>query len=174
MVEAFVRSFDLPAVILRPFNTFGPRQSERAVIPTVIRQALDPNCAEIRLGDLTPLRDFNYVSDIAAAFLAAGASKTLEFGSAYNAGTGVAVSVGEMVEAVRGMTGANKPVTEEKVRFRPSKSEVYALLAANQRFGAASGWSPRTTLHQGIEQTIQWWRKRIAAGQVRASSDYLI
>jgi len=174
MVEAFARSFDLPVVILRPFNTFGPRQSERAVIPTVIRQALDRNCAEIRLGDLTPVRDFNYVSDIAAAFLAAGKSDALEYGSAYNAGTGVAVSVAEMVETVRAVTGCNKPLVEEKSRLRPAKSEVYALLASGDRFRGASGWSPKTTLKQGIEYTVTWWHKRIAEGRIRSSADYLI
>lgn len=174
MVEAFVRSFDLPAIILRPFNTFGPRQSERAVIPTAIRQALDPNCIEIHLGDLTPVRDFNYVSDIAAAFLAAGASNALEFGSAYNAGTGTAISIGEMVELVCSMTGCNKKIVEDKQRLRPTKSEVYALLAANERFKSSSGWAPKMTLAQGVESTILWWRERIAAGQVRAGAGYLI
>src|SRR3972149_11186786 len=142
IVEAFVRSFDLPAVILRPFNTFGPRQRERAVIPTVIRQALDENCIEIQLGDLTPVRDFNYVADVTAAFLAAGKNNALEYGRAYNVGTGVAVSIAEMAKTVRAVTGCNKPVVEEKSRFRPAKSELYALLAGSERLQRACGWGP--------------------------------
>jgi UDP-glucose 4-epimerase len=174
MVEAFVRSFELPAVILRPFNTFGPRQSERAVIPTVIRQALDPNCAEIRIGDLTPVRDFNYVSNIVDAFLAAGSDDNLEHGQVYNAGTGVAVSVGDMIQTVRNITGCEKPVVEDKSRFRPPQSEVYALLAANDRLHKACGWSSAVSLEQGLERTVDWWRERIAASRVRASADFQI
>jgi len=174
MVDAFARSFDLPAVILRPFNTFGPRQSERAVIPTVIRQALDENCNEIRLGDLTPVRDFSYVTDVAAAFLAAGKSEALAYGSAYNAGSGVAVSVAEMIETVRAVTGCNKPIVEDRSRLRPAKSEVYALVASSEVFRRASGWYPQMTLENGIERTASWWRKRIAEGRIRSSADYLI
>jgi NAD dependent epimerase/dehydratase len=174
MVEAYSRSFDVPAVILRPFNTYGPRQSERAVIPTVIRQVLDESRAEIRLGDLAPVRDFNFVSDIAAAFLAAGLSDKLSHGTAYNAGSGVAVSVAEMVETVRAATGCNKPVVEEEIRFRPSNSEVYRLLAAPERFRQATGWAPQVNLRQGLDRTIDWWRQRIADQRIRPSADYLI
>ncbi len=171
-VEAYALSFDLPVVTLRPFNTYGPRQSERAVIPTAIRQALDPACPAIRLGDLTPTRDFNYVADTAAAFLAAGASDRLDPGTACNAGSGTAVSIGEVVALVRAITGANKPVETEPARIRPAKSEVRALIADAKRFSSATGWRPATSLRSGLATTVAWWRDRIAAGAVRPGADY--
>jgi UDP-glucose 4-epimerase len=174
MAEAFARSFDLPVVILRPFNTYGPRQSERAVIPTVIRQALDPNCPSIRVGDTTPTRDFNYVGDTVDAFRAVAATPSVEYGRPYNTGTGVAVSVGEMIERVRALTGANKPVESEAARFRPTNSEVRALLADPSRLNAATGWAPAVDLDAGLAATVDWWRERIAAQRVRRGSDYLL
>jgi UDP-glucose 4-epimerase len=173
MAEAFARSFDLPVVVLRPFNTFGPRQSERAIIPTVIRQALDPRCAAIRVGDLTPRRDFNYVGDTVDAFLRAGSASTLEYGIAYNSGSGQAVAVGEVVETVVALTGCGKTVESEEARFRPEKSEVRELLADAGRFAAATGWRPETGLRDGIERTIAWWRARVQAGAVRRDAGYL-
>jgi NAD dependent epimerase/dehydratase len=174
MAEAFARSFDLPVAILRPFNTYGPRQSERAVIPTVIRQALDPNCEAIRVGDVTPTRDFNYVGDTVDAFRAIGTAASVEYGRPYNAGTGVMVSVGEMIERVREITGTNKPVESEAARFRPENSEVRALIADASRLGAATGWSPATALDAGLVQTVAWWQQRIAEDRVRRDSGYLL
>ena len=173
MAEAFGRSFDLPVVVLRPFNTFGPRQSERAVIPTVIRQALDPKCTAIRVGDLTPRRDFNYVTDTVAAFLEAGTSATLEYGVAYNSGSGHAVAVGEVVSRILALTGCNKPVESEAERLRPERSEVRELLADASRFRAATGWRPRVRLEEGLARTVEWWRERVRTGAVRRDSDYL-
>ena len=100
MAEAFARSFELPVAILRPFNTFGPRQSERAIIPTIIRQALDPTCNAIRTGDTSPLRDFTFVEDTAEAFLAIGIAPNIQFGRPYNAGSGKAVSVKDIIDLV--------------------------------------------------------------------------
>jgi NAD dependent epimerase/dehydratase len=173
MAEAFARSFDLPVVVLRPFNTFGPRQSERAVIPALIRQALDPNCAAIRVGDLTPKRDFSYVGDTVDAFLKAGIASTLDYGVAYNSGSGRAVAIGEVVEAVVALTGCAKPVEAEAARFRPEKSEVRELLADAGRFSAATGWRPQTGLRDGIERTVAWWRGRMQSGAVRRDAGYL-
>ncbi len=172
MAEAFARSFDLPVVILRPFNTYGPRQSERAVIPTVIRQALDPSCEEIRIGDRTPKRDFTYVADTAAAFLAA-AGADLKIGEPYNCGSGVAVTIGETIDRIVELTGCNKPVVSDDARRRPEKSEVRELIADCSRFASASGWKAETSLEEGLRQTIEWWRMRIGAGDVRPSADYL-
>lgn len=174
MVVSYVRSFDLPAVILRPFNTFGPRQSERAVIPTVIRQALDPACEAIGIGDLSPVRDFNYVADVARAFMAAGLADGLEMGTAYNAGTGSAVTVGEMIDVVRDITGANKPLAVQDDRKRPPKSEVFELLADASRFGTASGWAPAFDLRQGLEATVSWWRETLRSDRQRRDSGYLV
>lgn len=173
MAEAYVRSFELAVVTLRPFNTFGPRQSERAVLSTMIRQALDPDCAEIRLGDLSPTRDFNYVANTVDAFLAVGASDSVAFGQPYNAGTGVEVSIGDMVERVQAATGTNKPIVQEDARLRPARSEVRALVADSNRLGEACGWTPSVELDAGIARTVDWWRSRIAAGRVRRSTDYL-
>jgi len=173
MAEAFARSFGVPVVILRPFNTYGPRQSERAVIPAAIRQMLDPACEEIRLGDLTPTRDFCFVGDTAAAFLAAGAADGLDHGVPYNAGTGVAVSIGDMVEAARRVTGCAKPLSQEARRLRPEQSEVRALLADPARFHAATGWRAATTLDDGLASTVDWWQRRIQAGRQRATRGYI-
>lgn len=173
MVEAFARSFDLPAVTLRPFNTYGPRQSERALIASVIRQALDPACEAIRVGDLSPKRDFTFVTDTAAAFLAIGAADGLAHGTAYNGGTGHAVTIGETVEAIRRVTATNKPVVAEAARQRPARSEVLSLLADNRRLADATGWTPTTGLDGGLARTLEWWRSRLSAGRVRTSADYI-
>lgn len=159
MAEAAFRSFGLPVVTLRPFNTFGPRQSQRAVIPTTIRQALDPQVAEIHLGDLTPERDFTFVSDTVNAFLMA-AGPGAEPGRTYNAGTGTAVTIGEVVDQIVTLAGCNKKVTTDTARLRPEKSEVRALIADNSRFREATGWTPEVSLADGLAATIDWWRDR--------------
>ena len=173
MAEAYARSFDLPVTILRPFNTYGPRQSERAVIASVIRQALDPACDAIQVGDLSPQRDFTYVGDTVAAFLEIGRASSVSYGAAYNAGTGVAVTIRDMVEQVQSITGANKPVVVEETRLRPDGSEVRALLADARRFTKATDWRPQVTLKDGLSQTIGWWRDRLRAGDVRAAASYV-
>ncbi len=174
MAEAFARSFDLPVVILRPFNTFGPRQSERAVIPTVIRQALDPKCPEIRLGNLSSRRDFCFVQDTVAAFVAAGKAAGIAFGVPYNAGTGHAVTIAEMVEIVRQLSNCDKPIAQEEMRLRPDNSEIQALRAEALRFTSATGWRPSHDLQTGLAQTIDWWRRRIANRQLRVSRAYAV
>ncbi len=172
MVEAFALSHDTPAVTLRPFNTFGPRQSERAVIPTAIRQMLDPACAEVRLGDLSPTRDFTFVDDTVRAFLALGAAPEAEFGTVYNAGTGVEVEIGDVVSKLNEMTGNNKPVVSDSARLRPEHSEVRALVADAARLTALSGWRPETGLGDGLSHCVDWWRQRIAGGRQRRDSGY--
>jgi NAD dependent epimerase/dehydratase len=171
LAESFARSFELDVVTIRPFNTYGPRQSERAVIPTIIRQALDPACLDIRLGDLTPRRDMTYVGDTAAAFVVAAATR-LERGTVYNLGTGVAISIGDLAARICALTGTNKPIIEETMRLRPPNSEVRELLAAPDKFAQATGWRARTEIDAGLTATIDWWRSRLAAGRVRMSSEY--
>jgi UDP-glucose 4-epimerase len=173
MAEAFARSFGLPVVTLRPFNTFGPRQSERAIIPTIIRQALDPNCEAIRVGDTTPVRDLTFVEDTAAAFMMAGLSPDLEFGRAYNAGSQRAVTVADLIDVVQELCGTSKPVVQEGVRMRPANSEVRALLADCSRFESLTGWQAHTSLRDGIGRTIDWWRTRLAMGKVRSQSTFM-
>jgi NAD dependent epimerase/dehydratase len=172
MAEAFVRSFDLPVAILRPFNTYGPRQSERAVIPTVIRQVVDPSCAAIRIGDTTTVRDFTFVDDTVAAFLAIGLAPGVEFGRAYNAGSGKAVSVAEIIDLVVDLAGCGKPVEVDAERIRPGDSEVRALLADSSRLAAAVGWRPRVDLYDGLTRSIAWWRDRFAGGLVRREHEF--
>ena len=172
MVEAFALSHDTPAVTLRPFNTFGPRQSERAVIPTIIRQMLDPACAEIRLGDLSTTRDFTFVADTVRAFLALGAAPEAEFGTVYNAGTGVETGIGDVVSRLGDITGNNKPTVSDEARLRPEHSEVRALVADAARLTALTGWRPETALGDGLGQCVEWWRQRIAGGKQRRDSSY--
>lgn len=174
LAEAYALSFDLPVVILRPFNTYGPRQSERAVISTTIRQALDPNCDTIRVGDVTPVRDFNYIGDTVAAFAAIGLTDKIDIGRVYNAGSGRGVTIAALIDIVRSATGANKPVISEQNRVRPEKSEVRELIADSSLFGATTGWSPRTDLNAGVGKTVAWWRERISRGLVRADSGYMV
>lgn len=173
MAEAYARSFGLPVVTLRPFNTFGPRQSERAVIPTIIRQALDPECGEIKLGDLSPRRDFTYVVDTARAFIALGAAKDIINGAVYNGGTGRAVTIGDTVDAIRAICGSNKPVVSEAVRVRPEHSEVRALIANPCKLERATGWRAAHSLEQGLAASVDWWRRRLASGKVRAGAGYM-
>ena len=173
MAEAFARSFDLPVAILRPFNTYGPRQSERAVIPTVLRQALDPSCATIRIGDASTVRDFTFVDDTVAAFLAVGLAPDIEFGRAYNAGSGKAVSVAEMIDLVVDIAGCGKPVAHDAGRMRPENSEVRTLLADSSRLASAVGWRPRVDLREGLTRTIAWWRDRLSGGLVRREREFI-
>ena len=174
LAQSYARSFDLPVIILRPFNTYGPRQSERAVIPTVIRQALDPECESIRIGDTSPKRDFCFVGDTVNAFIAAGGSDTLARGEPYNAGTGRMESVGDMIEIVRKLTGCNKPVEMDRDRLRPAGSEVLELIASAERFNGATGWRAETDLESGLAKSIDWWRDRLEKGQVRRENTYLV
>src|SRR5258707_483385 len=160
MAEAFARSFGVPVVLLRPFNTFGPRQSERAIIGTIIRQALDPSCSTIMVGDATTVRDLTFVTDTAAAFMAAGQSENLEYGQPYNAGSERAIMVGDLINLIVELTSCRKPVVQDSTRLRPQNSEVRALLADCTRFTRATGWSPQVNLREGLEKTVEWWRCR--------------
>lgn len=173
MAEAYARSFDMPVAILRPFNTYGPRQSERAVISSVIRQALDPRTPTILVGDTTPVRDFTFVEDTAAAFLSLGSASQIEFGRPYNAGTGKAVSVGEMIELVFAVTDCRKPLEQDPDRARPAKSEVRALLADSGHLSSTTGWYPTVDLRDGIARTVAWWRDRLDIGHVRRSRSFV-
>lgn len=173
IAESFARAFDLPVVILRPFNTFGPRQSERAIIPTLIRQMLDPRCSCITVGDTSTVRDFTYVEDTVGAFIAAGRATTLDYGCPYNAGSGSAVSIADLIETLREITGCEKPVRREPARLRPDRSEVRVLQAESSRFFADAGWRPRVPLRDGLAHTVSWWRERLATGKVRQDGAFM-
>ena len=173
MAEAFARSFGLPVVTLRPFNTYGPRQSERAIIPTIIRQALDPSCPAIMVGDSSTVRDLTFVTDTAAAFMAAGQADGIEYGQAFNAGSQRAIMIGDLIDVIIDLTSSRKPVLQDEKRLRPTNSEVRALLADSTRFVRATGWSPQVKLREGLERTVNWWHNRFSAMQVRRQQDFM-
>ncbi len=173
LAEAYARSFGLPVVILRPFNTFGPRQSERAVIPTIIRQALDPACRVLKLGDTTTLRDFTFVEDTVAAFQAVAEAPSIDYGRPYNAGSGTAVSVADVIALISDLTGNHKPAEHEDQRFRPANSEVRALIADSRQLTADTGWRAETALREGLAHTIAWWQSRFDHSKVRESHAYM-
>lgn len=153
LVESFARSFDVPAVIVRPFNTYGPRQSARAIIPTVISQALAGDT--LQLGSLDPTRDFNYVGDTAAGFLDVAASGVTN-AEVFNLGTGLEISIGEMVERVGQILGRPLTVAQDPRRMRPAASEVERLIADASKARERCGWEPRVTFDEGLQRTITW------------------
>ncbi len=157
VVESFIRSFELPAVILRPFNTYGPRQSERAVIPTIIRQALHTDT--IRLGSVEPTRDFVYVSDTVEAFLHAAMESSL-LGQTAHFGTGQETSIRQLVEIVREIAGRELPVTQDDVRLRPARSEVTRLVCDATRFKSLCGWRPQVSIADGLKRAYSFYQAR--------------
>ena len=156
LVTSFHHTYGLPAVILRPFNTYGPRQSERAVLATMIRQSLDANRHQIVLGNLDSERDFIYVDDTVRAFMAAA---NVGFG-VYNVGTGIAYSIRAAATVVVGQVSPPKAVISIKSRFRPPTSEVVVLRCDAREFMRHTEWKPQVSFHQGIKRTVFWWRNR--------------
>ena len=153
--ESYHRAFGLPVTILRPFNTFGPRQSARAIIPTIISQALAR--PEIKLGRLDPRRDLTFVKDTAAGFIAI-ASCDGAVGRAVNIGRGEDISIGELVERIARLLGRPITVQADHERFRPAASEVERLLAGTSLAQSLWGWKPRYSLDEGLTETIAWVR----------------
>jgi nucleoside-diphosphate-sugar epimerase len=147
LAGSYFRSFDLPVAILRPFNTFGPRQSMRAVLPTMMTQALFAD--RIVVGDLAPVRDMNYVADTVEAFLAVGTAAGVE-GESFNIGSGVGRSVAEMLDAVQEAAGVSKPVVQDDARIRPANSEVAALVCDFGKAADALGYAPRVSFADGL------------------------
>ncbi|MCR4955287.1 MAG: NAD-dependent 4,6-dehydratase LegB [Lachnospiraceae bacterium] len=159
LAESFYRSFDLPVSIVRPFNTFGPRQSARAVIPTIITQLLAGN-EEIKLGSLTPTRDFNYVKDTAAGFIAiAESDKTI--GQEINIATQKEISIGDLAKEIIGQINPSAKIVCEEERLRPQKSEVNRLLGANAKIKELTDWKPQYTFAEGISETIDFLRENL-------------
>ena len=163
LAESFYRSFDLPVVTLRPFNTYGPRQSARAVIPTIITQALSQDV--IRLGNLGAKRDLTYVTDTVAGFLKAAETPGVE-GETFNLGVGSEVSIQELVDLVVGLVGCTVRIEVEQVRLRPEKSEVDRLLSDNRLAHQRLGWVPQVDLRDGLVQTIAWIREHLHDYQI--------
>jgi NAD dependent epimerase/dehydratase len=163
--QSYYLSFGLPVVIIRPFNTFGPRQSARAVIPTIICQALwsrescstgqAPERQAVKLGSLEPVRDLTYVKDTVDGFLQAAAAPDCA-GDVFNIGTSQGVSVGELVKTVSGIINKELYVETEKERIRPEKSEVMELICDYSKAREVIGWEPRYSLERGLTETIEW------------------
>ena len=159
LAESFYRSFNLPVTIVRPFNTYGPRQSARAVIPTIISQLLAGK-KEIRLGSLTPTRDFNYVKDTVSGFIAIGESdKTI--GEEINIATQNEISIGELAKEIIDQINPSAKIVTEDERIRPDKSEVNRLLGSNAKIKSLTNWTPNYTLKQGIHETIEWMKQNL-------------
>lgn len=161
LAESFYRSFALPVTIVRPFNTYGPRQSDRAVIPTIISQLLSGETT-IKLGKLSPTRDFNYVLDTVAGFMAiAGCDAAI--GQELNIATGQEISIGTLAEALIAQINPAASIVCEEARLRPEKSEVDRLLGDSTRLRALTGWAPQYSLEQGLAETIAWCKEHLAS-----------
>ena len=157
LVESYCLSFGLPAVTLRPFNTFGPRQSTRAVIPQVITQ-LASGSRVLKLGALDPTRDFSYVTDTAEAFIAVGqAPGSAVLGEVFNCGPGTDVAIGRLAEEITELMGVQADIVEDAQRLRPKDSEVMRLVCDANRLRERTGWAPRFTRAAGLGQTIEWF-----------------
>jgi nucleoside-diphosphate-sugar epimerase len=170
--DAVCRAFRLchrvPVIVLRPFNTYGPRQSERAFIPSIVRQALDPKVAVIKTGDLVPKRDLTFVTDMVAAFMAVA---DLESSHVLNAGNGLSVTMAAIVDRILRKAG-NKAMAFDPKRARPEDSEVMDLCADAGELRVSTGWEPKMTLNEGIGETVAWWRKRMH--RVRPGSNHVV
>jgi dTDP-glucose 4,6-dehydratase len=158
MAEAFHLSFDTPVVTLRPFNTFGPRQSARAVIPTVIAQCLSGS--PIRLGNLSPTRDFNYVANTVDAYLKAATAEGL-LGRTIHVGSGIELSIADLVKKIAEILGVPANIESDRDRVRPASSEVERLVADNAQARSLLGWEPKIALAEGLRLTAQWIRDHL-------------
>jgi len=161
LAEAFHLSFGLPVVTVRPFNTYGPRQSERAVIPAIVVQVAVSQ--RLRLGSLRPTRDFTYVTDTVEGFVRA-AENDQSIGCVVNLGTGTEVSIGDLAHKIMAKLGRTVTVETEQERVRPAASEVERLCSDNSRARALLDWQPRVSLDEGLGRTIDWLTGRIDAG----------
>ena len=156
VAESYFLSFETPVVTVRPFNTFGPRQSARAFIPTIISQALKSE--RVHLGALDPLRDMTFVSDTVAGFMAAATSHGVE-GETINLGTGLSLSVGEFASKIFELMGVEPAIVTDPNRLRPSRSEVGRLQSDNGKADRLIGWRPHVSVDEGLRQTIEFVRE---------------
>jgi NAD dependent epimerase/dehydratase len=159
LAESFYRSFNMPITIVRPFNTYGPRQSARAVIPTIITQLLAGK-EEIELGALTPTRDFNYVKDTANGFIEIAKSNNT-IGEEINIATQKEISVGQLAEELIRQINRNAKIVCDEQRLRPKKSEVNRLLGSNEKILRLTNWKPNYTFEQGLAETVEFFRENL-------------
>jgi dTDP-glucose 4,6-dehydratase len=153
IAESFYRSFEVPVVTLRPFNAFGPRQSARAVIPTIITQALTRD--EVKLGSLEPSRDFTFVADTVEGFLRVASADNV-LGEEINLGNDNTIRIGDLAGKIFDIIGKTPKLVADPQRVRPGKSEVMKLWASNQKAKELIGWTPRIPLDEGLRRTIEW------------------
>jgi dTDP-glucose 4,6-dehydratase len=156
---SFEKSFGLPVAVCRPFNTYGPRQSARAVIPTIACQLLQDE-PRLNIGALSPVRDFNFVADTVDGFLAIAASKAA-IGEVINLGSGRGVTIGETARLMMKISGRRAEIREERARLRPERSEVRRLICSNAKARRLTGWRPRATLEQGLARTLEYVRAHL-------------
>lgn len=166
IAESFYRSFDLPITIVRPFNTYGPRQSARAVIPTIITQLLNGK-EEIKLGDLQPTRDLVYVKDTVLGFLEIARSEAL-IGQDCNIATQTEISIGSLAQEIIRQVNPNARIVQDEQRLRPAKSEVFRLFGSAEKIKTNTNWEQRYSLQQGIEETIAWFQNKENLRQYKA------
>lgn len=153
IAESYFRSFGVPVATIRPFNTYGPRQSARAVIPTIISQALAGG--PVKLGSLTPTRDLNYVEDTVDGFIKIASTSAAE-GQVVNVGSGREISIGDLAALILRLMGCDFQLATDGERLRPNKSEVERLLCDNSKAKTLLGWAPRVSLEGGLSRTIEW------------------
>ena len=158
IADSFYRSFELPITIVRPFNTFGPRQSARAVIPTIISQLLN-GAEEIKLGDITPTRDLLFVKDTVNGFLKIAECDKL-IGHEVNIATQSEISVGVLAQELINSINPSAKIITDTVRLRPEKSEVFRLFGSNEKLKSFTDWNQKYTLKEGLKETIDWFSKK--------------
>ena len=155
IAKSFFNAFGLPVVIARPFNTYGPRQSARAIIPTIISQ-IASGVSEIKVGDLSPTRDFNYVTDTCRGFMALAMAENIE-GEEINIATGKEVSMEETLRMIAEIMNSDVNYVVDPQRLRPGKREVFRLRGDNRKICSLTDWRPVVSLHDGLERTIEWF-----------------
>ena len=159
LAESYFRSYNLPVVTARPFNTYGPRQSARAIITTIIVQALS-RVKELNLGNLSPTRDFTYVMDTVRGLVMIAQCENIE-GETINLGSGSEITVGDLASKILGLMNAEVKIRRDEERMRPSNSEVNRLLADNQKIKKLTLWEPKYSLDEGLTRTIEWMKDNL-------------
>ena len=171
LAESFYLTFNTPVVVVRPFNTFGPRQSERAVIPTIIRQCLRKNADVIRLGDVSPSRDLNFVDNTVDGFIKAAEAENA-VGLTFNLGSGREITIQDLALKIMQLIGRNIEIVSQKTRVRPKNSEVERLIADSSLAKQILNWQPVHSLEEGLTRTIDWFRKNPGVEEVE--SNYVV
>lgn len=157
MAMSFYNAFSLPVTVARPFNTYGPRQSARAIIPTIITQ-IASGLKQIKLGDITPTRDFNFVKDTARGFLALAESENT-IGKEINIASNFEISMGDTLNLIKSIMGSDVEFITDEQRIRPEKSEVFRLWGENKLIKELTGWQPKYSIEMGLRETVEWFVK---------------